>query len=282
MLVDNISGMLEKFGTVEHFEASMRNDYLNGEGAVFKKQAIKADVARHLMEPYAGNVLCYDHVWNRVSFSAQSKKIQSDIDWSFAKGQHFMSAVKGTTAFYDRKKCPPAQPDMNLGSRWFRNLPATPAVNLLILFSMDFIMFEEIYASLICCEPDQLTGRPFIHQGSVGRKMHLGLGGLAMERSYFENQMLMFQYLGVSSLNIFTSHIFQFRGSGDLCTASNANSSTIRGNSYYLGTIQIDTKSLYLRSAEMIECLTLSSIDAKGRRKPTPRRRVVRLENKSI
>lgn len=261
------------------FTIRMENEYVTFTGKKYKQQRLDAKYRRELQQPISSDAIGTLFSWEEVVYSARGdKSVIKPLSWTFAKGlqfdyyKPFPSHGLTYTKIHNEKN----SEDIGL---WYPDLISTPSVNLLHLLTWDVITFED-YNSIFWRTLPQQCGQNIGIDKIEKASVPLNFKGTEEKESYFQHSSFSAKLLGYSVISNYCAALFEFQGVGLLNVhvgRKDQGSAKQEGESLYFGKIFTDLHTGDVVAGEMLEMLTVSITNRKGKIIPLQKKRTLHL-----
>jgi hypothetical protein len=259
-----------------HFRATMRNDFLTPRGTPYKWQELSARLSRTVTGNPVPTVVPVRYQWQRLDARTGTPTSAQDWrEWTFARGQGFDAVLLHTEVDGGDGNALDAARTNPAFTIEYPELLKAPAVDLLLMLSWDVVTFEMMCAHLITTPELRSVGGSAELQrlgGAWGELQFSTLDAVAM----FRNSRTTAQHLGFGRYQGRTSAVYSTQCL-DCELDSRIGPVTQQGRSSYWSTVQVDTETGDLLSAEMTEMIVATLTGADGRQVPLQKRRLVRM-----
>jgi hypothetical protein len=259
-----------------HYRASMRNDFLTPRGTPYKWQELSARLSRTVIGSRVPTVVPVRYQWQRLDARTGTPDHAQDWrEWTFARGQSFDAVLLHTEIDGGDDHALDAARANTALTIEYPELLKTPAVDLLLMLSWDIITFEMMCAHLITTPELRGVG------GSAELQRLDGARGVLQFSTpdavaVFRNSRTTARHLGYGRHHGRTSAVYSSQCL-DCELDSRTGPVTQQGRSSYWSTVQVDTETGDLLSAEMTEMIVATLTGADGRQVPLQKRRLVRM-----
>ncbi|EGD47002.1 hypothetical protein Cpap_1197 [Ruminiclostridium papyrosolvens DSM 2782] len=250
-----------KAGNNQKYRISMKNDHLNRDGKIVKKQELISTVQRTILSIPKPFLAITNFLWESVEYT--DKPGNKPMRWTFAEGLNFQHSLFCTQSHEKLKKI---LPDDTILSKSFpeafglpllyQDLPRLPSVYLLMMQTFDVMGFET-FASVICSNAHCFdnTGEQKQLDYLSNQKVEIGVG-LYSDSSFFKNGKFLCRYIGYGLYRNKLCSAFEYS-----CNESKVriedneiSSGAMRGgHSYYSGLIYLDIDTGLPVMATMLE-----------------------------
>jgi hypothetical protein len=235
-------------GQTQKYRIEMKNEYLNPEGSIVKRQKLNSVYSRTLSSVLAPFVALVEYRWESVEFSSEPDK--APIRWKFAAGLSFPNYLFSIRTEQERKFLAQEKVYTKIIKHCesfqslYQELPKLPSVYLLIMHTFDALSFDA-FASAIYSTP-KLFENPGVEmelRNLSHQQTGLGLG-MYNDASFFKNGVFNATFLGYGKYQHHTCLIFEYYCNESKVKISEKDLNTGRsreGHSYYSGLLYLDS-----------------------------------------
>ncbi|WP_438433526.1 hypothetical protein [Gorillibacterium sp. sgz500922] len=244
-------------GETQAYRITMKNNFLNSKGAIFKWQKLEAEYTRETMEAMTGAYALNQFAFQAVQFSSSQKP--EPIHWTFAENillPFYLIGYNDQDAEIraNRELWLKVKHQMAGFQRLFAELPKLPSVYLFLMQVYDIISFEIFTSALTSLRLDrELLHKPTALEKLSGAEFNLGMG-LYSEQSLFKNGPFDVTFRGYTLYNGLFCALFHYRCDGSKVRMLDEMIQAARdGSSYYSGELIIELDSWSILAGTMEE-----------------------------